>query len=764
MTWGIRHARSACVIGLASCALELPQASGQAAWRELGPAPTAQFADDNVGRVAALACIPGQADSFLVAAADGGVWRTDDGGQTWIPLTNELPTSAFGALALDPTDSDVIYAGSGEANYANHSRYGLGLFKSADGGATWQQLGEATFAGRCFSSIVVNPVSPQIVYAAVTRAGGFPELAAAKRHPMATGPVGLFRSQDGGQTWEQLTNGLPALSATSVSIDLTNPSVLICGIGDIFGDAGNGIYRSADGGESWQRLSVGLPADWAVIGRITVCIAPSDGTRVYALITNAADATGGQASTQGGYRSQDGGQTWTRLQSLDPNLQATYGWFLSVVSVYPTNPNMLLMGGLNLVRSNDAGQAWQTVTPPHVDIHALAWDANGHLLCGNDGGVHRTHNLGDDWETLNDGLGIIQFYPGLSLHPQDEQVVLGGTQDNGSNVRRADSLEWEHVQGGDGGWTQIAQAVPARWYTEFQGTGNLFRSNNNGGTWVGVRTGIAFGDRNCFLPPYLVDLNSENNVRMLYCTQRVYETVNRGTNWTAISGDLTKGAGAIRALAIAPSDSTIVYAATNDGNVLRSDDGGANWTLLLDDNPGWPRTTRELFVDPQDPMTVYLAGAVFGAPKVRRSTDGGHTWATLDGDLPDVPINVVAADVRGVTIVLYAGSDQTLYRSFDDGVSWRRVGRDLPTAAVTDIVLDLPRNRAVIGTQGRGAWEIAAGVPGDVDFDSDVDLADLSALLADLDCSGACVGDVDGDLDVDIDDLRLMLLEFGGRF
>lgn len=753
------------VAAAAVLAILTRSASAGVQWRELGPAPTLDDGREFVGRISAAVCSPTDSDVYWIAAADGGVWRTTDGGRSWTPLTDDLPTSAIGALALDPADENVLYAGSGEANFANHSRYGLGLFKSLDGGLTWTQLAEQTFAGRCFSSLVVSPRDPQVLFAGITRAGGFPEMAAARQHPGATGPVGVFRSVDGGVTWQHLTNGLPALSATSVGLDPADPDTIYAGIGHIFGDPDNGIYKSEDGGESWSRLAGGLPGDWANIGRITVAVAPSLPSRVYALITNAADAAGGNATVRGAYRSDDFGATWTQLTALGTSLQATYGWYLSVITVEPNNPDVVFMGGVDLRRSLDAGATFQTVTPPHVDIHALAWDASGRLVCGDDGGVHRTSDLGASWTALNDGLGVIQLYAGLSTHPQDDNVIFAGAQDNGSNARRDDSLEWEHVQGGDGGWTQIAPAVPRRWYCEFQGTGNLFRSNNSGDTWVGARAGIPFSDRNCFLPPYQIDLSSTNNVRMLYATHRIFETLNRGDNWTPISDDLTKGAGAIRALAIAPSNSQVVYIATNDGNVQRSDDGGFTWTLLLDDNPGWPRVTREICVDPADALTVYLAGAVFGAPKVRRSTDGGQTWTVLDGDLPDVPVNVIAVDSRTSPPVLYAGSDAGVFRTIDGGASWRPYGAGLPTAAVIDLVLEPARNRLVAGTQGRGAWEAPAGVPGDLDFDGDIDVFDLSTVFQSLGCVGElCSGDADGDGDTDVADLSLLLSRFGLPF
>ncbi|MCH7872106.1 MAG: hypothetical protein IID33_10445, partial [Planctomycetes bacterium] len=665
------------VVAVVSCTWTAP-ARGQALWRERGPAPisSVQYA----GRVSAVACSPSDPERYFIGGADGGVWRTTDGGTTWTALTEHMPTTSIGALIIDPLNENTIYAGTGEANYANHSRYGLGLYKSTDGGDTWTQHAESTFGGRCFSKMAINPANPQILYAAITRAGGFPELAAAKGHPGATGPLGVFRSLDGGENWTHLTGGLPNLSATDIAIDPVNPNNVYAGIGRIFGNPDNGVYKSTDGGNSWTKLAGGLPT--ANIGRIALDVAPSSPQRVYVLIARPSNAFGGGASTLGAFRSNDGGATWTSLPI--GSLQATYGWYLAVVAVHPVNPDLVVMGGLNLRRSTSAGASWSTITPPHVDLHAAAWDANLRLLTGDDGGVHRSLNDGSNWSSINNNLGTIQFYAGLSTHPTNNRIMVGGAQDNGSNRRSTAGRTWDQIFGGDGGWTQLDQNAPNIVFVEFQGTGNLFRSTNGGGSFGASASGINTSDRNCFLPPYLID--PTNSSRMIYGTHRLYESNNGGLNWSPISGDLTTGSGAIRALAFAPSNSQVVYAATNDGNFLRSDDGGNTFDLLLADNPGWPRVTREIFVHPSEPMTVYLAVASFGEDQVLRSTDGGQSWVTLDGDLPDLPVNVIAVDVRGPTPAIYAGSDAGLFRSVNDGVSWHRYGLGLPNVPIIDIL------------------------------------------------------------------------------
>ncbi len=711
-----RRLAALCVVGLA-CGL-----AGAQDWVGLGPAPLVN--GRHTGRVSAVACSPTNPNLYFVAGADGGVWRSTDAGATWTPLTDHLPTTAIGALAMDPTNDNIIYAGSGEANYANHSRFGLGLFKTTDGGDTWEVLAAGVFAGRCFSKLLIDPTNPQRLYASITRAGGFPELAAAKGHPGALGPLGVFRSDDAGVTWTHLTNGLPVLSATDLTIDLNAPNTLYAGIGRVFGSPDNGVYKTTDGGDSWTKLAGDLPT--AELGRISVAVAPSASNRVYAMVTHQSNEAGGGASLLGAYRSDDGGTIWLEIP-LNGSIQATYGWYLSVIGVHPTDPNLVLMGGVTLWRSLNGGDVWGNVTPPHVDMHAIAWDADGRLVVGDDGGVHRSDSNGSGWEALNEGLSVIQCYAGLSTHPTEDNVMFVGVQDNGT-CRRLTTEYWILALGGDGGWTQLDQSNPQYVFAEYQGTGNLFRSTLGGGAFNYSGTGIDGNDRNCFLPPYLIDPANPN--RMIYATHRIYLSTNRGSNWVPYSGDLTGGgSAAVRSLAMAPSDSNIVYAATNDGRVLRSEDGGQNFELMVENVPGWPRITRELFVHPTDPQTVYHAVASFDEVQIRRTTDGWQTWEALDAGFPDMPVNVVAVDLRGRHPVIYAGAEIGVYRSLDEGESWHRLGAGLPNVPVIDLRLQPERGRLVASTQGRGVWILAVGLPGDMNGDGYPNAYDIDPFL-----------------------------------
>ena len=422
----------------------------------------------------------------------------------------------------------------------------------------------------------------QVLFAAITHAGGFyPTRNAAKNHPRADAPVGIFKSTDGGNNWTHLTNGIPAGPASDLVMDPINSNVLFAAHGDVFGSTDNGIYKSIDGGTSWTRLTNGLPT--YDIGRISLAIAPTNGKRLYSIFVNGCDQFGGGGSNSGVYRTDDGGDSW--VSAYAGSFQATYGWYLSVTLVHPNNPDLALVGGLDLLATEDAGEHWENVTPGHVDIHGLAFDSSGRLLCANDGGVHMSTDNGDSWVARNDGLGAAQLYAGLSLHPTNPTFVLAGLQDNGT-CRRENGLEWTNRLGGDGGCTALHPADPHIMLAEFQGTGNLYRSTNGGQSFGLVGDDITASDRNCFLPP-VVHYHPTLSFYMYYGTQRIWRSVNKGASWSVISPDLTNGApAAIRCIAPAPSNYQTVYCATNDGLVWVSKTGGDLLGTNPDEQPG----------------------------------------------------------------------------------------------------------------------------------------------------------------------------------
>lgn len=692
------------VAALAVFVLTLPIAWART-WEPLGPAPISELQWS--GRASALALSATRKKLYFVGAASGGVWKSKNGGRRWRPQTDGLPTLAIGALALDPSNEKIVYAGSGEANYAYHSLYGLGLYKSTDSGRTWQVLAAKKFSGRAFSRLAVSPANGDIVWAAVSPAGGTRRgKEGARLHPKRDGKVGLFRSTNGGRKWKRVRNGLPRIPASDVDLDPSDPERIYASFGNVFGHQGNGIFRSDNGGRSWKRLPIGELS--AIIGRISLAIAPSDPDRIYALIalpvssaTTGGFAPGG-ASTLGLFRSDNGGESWQRLDPGNP--QSSFGHYYSTIAVHPDDENRFVIGGLTLLASEDGGLTYADVTPPHVDQHDAAFDAAGRLVVASDGGVHRSSDFGQTWVNLNNRLGTVQFYPGLALHPTDRDVVLGGTQDNGTNLRTGSGGRWLSIFGGDGGWCLIRPDDPDTMYYQFQGVGNLVRSRDGGLSFEQIDSGIADGDRTAFQAPVVFDPTDAEH--MFYATQAVYESFDGGTSWVAISGDLVGHPWAIRSLAVAPSDPAMLYAVTSDGGLHVSDDGGHGFSRTRGDVGGWPRIMRQIAVDPQDARTAYVADMRFGGGKVLRTTDAGETWVSLAGNLPDVPVATIAVRRTGQTRQLFAGSDAGVYLSGDEGASWTGFGRGLPNAPVMDIVVDDGRGRLVASTLGRGVWTV----------------------------------------------------------
>jgi photosystem II stability/assembly factor-like uncharacterized protein len=675
-------------------------------WTALGPAPivNGQTAGQQPvsGRISAIAGDPHDPNVLYLAAAGGGVWKTTDAGADWTPLTDDQVTAFMGALAVAPSDPNVLYAGTGEATNSALSFTGRGVLKSTDGGATWTLVGQDAFNRHTIAQVVVSPVDPDTVYVALAGSGvnGL------------GGNTGIWKSTDGGLTWTDTTAAISTTAAFSdVEIDPTDAQTLYAALGSFRGSAVNGVYKTTDGGATWS-VAGNFPMGLAD-GRITVAIAPADPQTLYVSVSGS-----GQAGTAFGHliavmKSTDGGATWAALPNT-PDLGGS-GWYGLPLAVDPLDVNTLYAsaGGDPIVESNDGGRRWFSLVSgadgngPHPDHHAFAFDANGKLLDGNDGGIWRLDNPARGsvhWADLNTNLQLTQ-YIGIALDPTSAGIVYGGSQDNGT-TKFTDALSWQLIRGGDGGFVRVDPSNPSTVYHDF-GNFSLERSDNGGVTWVSVTNGINRSDPSSTYVPYVLD--PANPSRLLLGTNRVYETTNRGGLWRPISTPFSGGwtvNSNINSLATAAADRNTVYASAG-GHIFVTFDDGLTWQER--DIPGVSDDLHDLQVDPADPLTAYAVRDRFGGGKVFKTTDGGLSWTDISGDLPDVPAFTLALDPRSNT--LYVGMDDGVYVSTDQGNTWSRFGAGLPHGQVRDLELNTSLQILAAGTHGRGVWEILVPAP-----------------------------------------------------
>ena len=631
-------------------------------WTFIGPQDNNFWGGNSSGRVTALAIDPRSNETVWAGAADGGVWKTTDGGGHWLPMTDSQPTLSTGAIALDPANPDTVYVGTGEGNLSGDSYGGAGILKSTDGGATWVNI-PGPFAGAAFGGLTVSPANSKVLLAACSS--------------------GIYRSADSGATWN---NVLPGSLGTAVVFNPANPAMAWAGIGYSYGDPTNGVYQSGDSGQTWTRVTGSAPNTLppaGQVGRVAIALAPSNPSAVFVGIGELLGAS--SAAGSGVYGSVDAGKNWTLLAQpgYDPN------WYENTVAVSPANASLLIGGGSPLSLSLDAGMTWAPEPSYiHPDQHAVVFSADGSIVyIGNDGGVYSTTDTANPeaaWADLNATLGVTQFYPGISLNPANIGVAIGGTQDNGTLIYSG-ALIWNWVNCGDGGATAIDPANPMNIYIACI-TGPAVTKSTDGGA-TNQSMSVGFDTTEGFpWPPYIA-IDPTNPVNLYYTgSKRIYQTTNAAVSWQAISGDLTNGQGAPSVVAIAPSDSNTVYAGTQGGllqvtrNALST--SGVTWTNRTAGLP--QRYITAVAVDPSNPSLAYVTVSGFGSGHVFMTPDGGATWLDISGNLPDSPANDLALD-PDLDGTIYAGTDAGLFVTSNTGAAWAPLGTGLPNAIITGV-------------------------------------------------------------------------------
>ncbi len=690
-------------------------------FRSLGPASAS-------GRIVSLAVDPRNRRRYFVGAASGGVWKTVNAGVTWTPVFDDQPSFSIGAVALDRQNPFRLWVGTGENNSQRSVAYGDGVYRSDDDGRTWRNVGLKD--SEHIARILIDPRDSETVYVAAQgplwRSGG---------------DRGLYKTTDGGQTWQRILDISPDTGVTEVVMDPRNPDVMLAAAYQrrrhvwtlINGGPESAIYKTTDGGQTWRRAMTGLPS--VDLGRIGLAISPANADVIYASV-EAADGKGGL------FRSLDGGETWERRNPFDQTAM-----YFSKIVADPRHAERVYVLNVFLMVSDDGGK---TLSPMpgmrhvHVDHHALWIDPDdpSYYLVGCDGGVYESFDRGQSWQ-FKANLPVTQFYDVTVDNSEPFYFVYGGTQDNNTlggpsrtrNAHGATNADWFIVVGGDGFHVRVDPTDPNIVYCEYQ-YGNLFRFDRRTGERVGIQPKVGQDE-----PPLRWNWDSpliispHDPKRLYFAANRLFRSDDRGDSWRAVSGDLTRQLdrdkllvfgkvwgpdavakhastsfyGNITTIAESPKREGLLFVGTDDGLVHISEDGGATWRKI-EAFPGVPERTFVSRIVPsqRDANVVYIAfdnhkNGDF-RPYALKSSDCGRSWASLVGNLPERgSIKVIAEDPVNPSL-LFAGTEFGLFFTPNGGERWAQLKGGLPTIAVRDIAIQTREHDLVIATFGRGFY------------------------------------------------------------
>lgn len=646
------------------------------------------------GRITDIEVPDGDFQTMYIGGSTGGVLKTTDGGTTWTNLFGDIPVVSIGDIAINPTNTDILYVGTGEANSSSFSFWGNGIYKSLDAGQTWQHMGleNSAYIGR----IIVDYANEERLFVA---ACGYLFSYNDQR--------GVYRSIDGGSTWDRVLY----LTDSTAAIDLvqhpSDPDILYAAMWErtrgleyrnSFG-ATSGIWKTTDGGDTWTELTNGLMAGEDV-GRIGLTICKSHPEVLYAVY----DLPDYEVAV---FKTSDGGDSWTRTNDGTLfGMMSNFGWYFGQIRVDPNDPQRVFVMGVPLYGSSDGGASWyEAAMNNHVDHHAMVIDeASYTIIEGNDGGLYSTDNYGLTWNKINN-LPLTQFYA-IDVDYQLPDRIYGGTQDNNTIRTLTGNLnDWQAILGGDGMYTLVDYTNSNILYAEYQ-WGNLYRSTNGGNYMQYIGDAWAYDRINWSAP---LVMHPEDPTILYFGTYRVWKSFDRGSNWTPISGDLTQGTNqyfhTITTLAISPVTPSIVFAGTGDGKVQVSTNDGLTWN---DISAGLPdRWITRVTPDPFNDQTLYVTLSGFRwdepLPHVYKTTDLGQTWVSISGNLPEFPVNDIVADpdVAGVLIV---ATDAGLYGTMDGGDTWQWIWTDLPAVPTYALKVHVPTRKIVAGTYGLSTY------------------------------------------------------------
>ena len=692
-------------------------------WRSIGPAIAS-------GRIADIAVDPTDRSVWYVAASSGNVWKTTNAGTTWTPIFDDYGSYSIGAIALDPGDHLTLWVGTGENNGQRSVGYGDGVYKSIDGGRSFRNMGLET--SEHIGKIQVHPDDSDVVFVAA-------------QGPLwnAGGERGLYRTMDGGETWERVLEIDEHTGVNEVYFDPRNPDVMYATSWQrrrhqwtmIDGGPGSGIHKSTDGGNTWREINRGLPSGDK--GRIGFAISPQNPDVLYAIVEASGDAGGT-------FRSENMGENWSRTSRYQSGAPMYY----HELYADPHRFDRIYSLDTFLQVSEDGGETWERFPTQgvHVDHHALTFDPNDpdHLILGNDGGLYETWDFGENWHFFRN-LPLTQFYKVATSNDEPFYYVYGGTQDNntlGGPSQTADNAgirnsDWYVTLGGDGFDPVIDPENPDIIYSQLQ-NGVLSRFDRVSKERLDIQP-----QEDADGPPLrwywdaALHMSPHDNHRLYYGAQILFQSDDQASTWRPISGDLTRNLdrnqlevmgrvwsvdavgknrstsvfGHIVAVSESPLVEGLIYAGTDDGLVQVTEDGGENWRAV-ESFPGVPDTSfvHDVEASLHDPNTVFAIINNFKRgdfrPYVLKSTDRGVTWTSISGDLPENGPAFTIVQDHVEPNLLFLGTEFSAFTSVNGGESWLELGSGLPTIPVRELEIQKREGDLVAATFGRSFYVV----------------------------------------------------------
>ena len=646
------------------------------------------------GRVNVLTVHPTNHNTWLVGESTGGIYKTINGGQSYYSVFDGSNFLSISEIVYHPKNHDIVFVGTGDENISGYPFLGDGVYKSTDGGEHWQSLGLQDKG--IITTICIHPTQPDTMFVASM---GVPFVADSNR--------GVYRTYDGGTTWQQVLLPDTTAGVIDLLLDYNNPQIIYA-IGwnrvrtnsiSVAKGPQSKLYVSYDGGDTWQMKNIAGGTN--VNSRIGISQNKCSSNRLYVTITS------NYYGLKGVYYSDDTAQTWQSINTQNiSGIYSSFGWYFGQIRVNPYDSNKVYIPGMTMHYYNMGTSAWTEITATHVDHHDLDFLSADSLIASTDGGLFLSADGGQTWNDI-DNIPSAQFYR-VAFNPNSIGEYWGGLQDNGTVAGGASILNsWQYKSGGDGFQVVFDRNDPYMVYTESQNGGLYYLQS---GSWPQDFTiGINNNDRRSWDMPFI---NDKNNI-FYTGTYRMYKnTAAPYGSWTAVSSDFTDGGSGrnhvITALGVSEINPNFVYSGTADGNVWRSTDAGANWTEITN-------TLADIFItsveaSPSFADYVYVGQSGYrdnsNIAHIHKSTDKGNTWTSIAGNLPNMSINAIVLMPKHQDSILFVATDGGIYGTVDGGVQWDRVGDNMPIIPVFDLVYDSLQRRLVAGTYARGMYSI----------------------------------------------------------